>query len=55
MPLMFWALAYFLYWALHGFAALAPWSQYVTWIGVAGLVVAGLCQVPRAIRTIREL
>jgi hypothetical protein len=55
MPLVFWLFAYFLYASLHGFAGVAPWSRYVAWGGVLVLVVAGLCQVPRAIRTIRGL
>jgi hypothetical protein len=54
MPFMFWLLAYFIYWALHGFAALAPWSRYVAWSGVVGLTIAGFFHVPRAIRTIRN-
>ena len=55
MPFVFWLLAYFLYWSLHGFAGVAPWSRYVSWGGVIVLVIFGLFQVPRAVRTIRDL
>jgi hypothetical protein len=55
MPFAFWLLAYFLYSSLHGFAGVAPWSRYVAWGGFIILVIAGLFQVPRALRTIRGL
>ena len=55
MPFLFWLLAYFLHSSLHGFAGVAPWSRYIAWGGVIVLVVAGLMQVPRAVRTIRSL
>lgn len=55
MPLMFWFLAYISFQMLKGFFGLAPWSQFVAWGFVFILIVIGLCQIPRSVRTIRSL
>jgi hypothetical protein len=54
-PFMFWVLAFCSFRMMKGFFGIAPWTHFVAWGFVLVLTIAGLCYVPRSIRTIREL